>query len=106
MEVRCFSFMESTVTVRGSGAKKVQHDPPFFLCLRQAFIVFRPEENMLADCKTSAEPLLQRTSSAPGLCEPCIWLLLQSMFSASHLLQYDENGFLLVEKQNPVRRRT
>ena len=30
MEVRCFSFMESTVTVRVTGAKKVQHDPPFF----------------------------------------------------------------------------
>jgi len=50
MEVRCFCFMQSTVTVRGSCAKKVPHDPPFSLCLRQAFIVFLPAEDMLADC--------------------------------------------------------
>jgi len=29
-EDRCFSFMESTVTVRGSCAKNFQRDPPFF----------------------------------------------------------------------------
>jgi len=36
MEFRFFSFMESTVTVRGSGAKKVRHDPPLFCAYDQS----------------------------------------------------------------------
>jgi len=40
MEVRCFSFMESTVTVRGSGGKKVQHDPPFFCACDKPSLFF------------------------------------------------------------------
>ena len=40
MEVRCFSFMESTVTVRVTGAKKVQHDPPFFCAYDKPSLFF------------------------------------------------------------------
>ena len=40
MEVRCFCFMESTVTVRGSGAKNVQHDLPSFCAYDKPSLIF------------------------------------------------------------------
>jgi len=71
--------MESTVTVQGSCAKKVQRVPPFF------------------SAHDKAGPLLQRTSSAPNQWKHATGLHLQRMSSASSLLQNDDNGFLLVE---------
>jgi len=47
--------------------------------------------------QVAAGPLLQRTTSAPHLCNHATGLHLQRMSSASSLLKNDENGFLMVE---------
>lgn len=62
-----------------------------------SILVCRVPENMLEDFQTSSEPMMQLQSFVPDLREPCTWLHWKSMFSASSLPQYDENGFLFVD---------
>jgi len=94
---RCFSFMESTVTVRGSCAKKFQRDPPFFSAHDKPSLFLTCRKSAGKMLQIAAGPLLQRTFFAPGLWKPATGLHLQRMSSASSLLQNDDNGFLLVE---------
>jgi len=96
-EDRCFSFTESTVTVRGSCAKKVQRDPPFSSSYVEPLFFLTCRKSAGEMLQVPVGPLLQRAFSAPDLWKPGTRLLLQRMSSESSLLQNDDNGFLLVE---------
>jgi len=96
-EDRCFSFLESTVTVQGSCAKKVQRDPPFFSAHDKFLLFLICKKSAGKMLQVAAGPLLQRTSSALGLWKPATGLHLQRRSSASSLLQNDHNGYLMVE---------
>ena len=92
---RC--FMEITVTVRGSCAKKVQRAPPFFSAYDKPLLFLTCKKSAGKMLQVAAGPLWQRTFSAPDLWKHATGLHLQRMSSASSLLQNDDNGFLLVE---------
>jgi len=96
-EDRCFSFMKSTVTVRGPCAKKFQRDPSFFSAHDKPLLFWTCRNSSGKMLQVAAGPLLQRTFSVPGVWKPATGLHLQRMSSASSLLQNDDNGFLLVE---------
>jgi len=99
-EDRCFSFIESTVTVRGSRAKKLQRDPLFFSAHDKPLLFLTCRKSAGKMLQVAAGPLLQRTFSVPGLWKPATGLHLQRMSSASSLQQNDDNGFLLVEARS------
>jgi len=96
-EDRWFSFMESTVTVRRSCAKKVQRGPPFFSAHDKPLLFLTCRKSAGTMLQVAAGPLLQRTISAPDLWNLATGLHLQRMSSSSSLLQNDDNGFLLVK---------
>jgi len=62
--------MESTVTERGSCAKKVQRDPPFFSAHDKPLLFLTCMKSAGKVLQVAAGPLLQRTFSAPGLWKP------------------------------------
>jgi len=69
--VRCFCFTESTVTLRGSDAKTVQHDPPFFCAYDKPSLFFGLQKTCWQIVRLLRKPCGRRSSSAPDLFEPC-----------------------------------